>query len=92
MDYKLNTKRINQNTICSIIYENGKTIELTRNYCHRIIHFDKHIFLILNSNRKLDKVFDINNKRFLTKKIDMQLLYNKYIQQKQKTLRNKRNY
>lgn len=81
MDYKIYIKNDGKNKIIYITYKNGKIIELTRNDCHRILNDDKHIFLILNGtldNQRLDKVFDINNRRFINKKIEMQILYNNY--------------
>lgn len=84
MNYKLYKVKENSNLIDYIIYENGKIIELTRNKQHKLIIDNNYIFLLFNY--KLDKVFDINNKRFLTKQIEMKSLYNNYkdIKRKQK--------
>ncbi len=86
----------NGKNICYVVYENGKKIELTRGNSHQIYCDNKYVFLVLNSDieKKIDKVFDIDNKRFLTKKVEMIILYNNYKQkvknQKRKLLQDKR--
>lgn len=76
MKFNVYIENKDTNKIYYIKYENGKTIELTRNNQHKILNSNKHIFLLLEN--ELDKVFDINNRRFISKKIDMQILYNNY--------------
>lgn len=86
----------NGKSICYAIYESGKKIELTRGNSHEIYCDNNYVFLILNSDieKNIDKVFDINNKRFLTKKVEMIVLYNNYKQKvknkKRKLLQKKR--
>ena len=86
----------NGKSICYAVYKNGKKVELTRGNSHEIYCDNNYIFLILNtdSEKNIDKVFDINNKRFLTKKVEMIILYNNYKQKvknaKRKLLQNKR--
>ena len=93
MKFKTYIKKENKNKIFYIEYENGKTIELTRNNNHIILNDKNYIFLIINGtkeNQILHKVFDIKNRRFLTKSIDMQILYNNYKNELNK-LRKKQN-
>ena len=66
------------NNIYYIEYENGKCIELTRDNKHFVVKDNNYAFVLLDND--LDKVFDINNKRFITKSIDMKILYNNYKQ------------
>lgn len=86
----------NGKSICYAVYESNKKIELTRGNSHQIYCDNQYVFLVLNSDieKKIDKVFDINNKRFLTKKVEMIILYNNYKQkvknQKRKLLQDKR--
>ena len=70
----------NEKSICYAVYEDGKKIELTRGNNHQVYCDNNYVFLILNSDdeKKIDKVFDISNKRFLTKKVEMIILYNNY--------------
>lgn len=78
-----------EKNICYIAYENGKKIEITRDNKHQIYCDNKYIFLTLNNEENIDKIFDINNKRFLTKKIEIIILYNNYkqkLKKRQKTL------
>lgn len=82
MKYRLDIKKENNNNIYFIEYENGKVIELSRDNQYKIVSDNNYIFFILNKN--LDKVFDIKNKIFLSKKIDMQILYNNYKDQVRK--------
>lgn len=96
MKWELAFTTENEKSICYIIYENGKKIELTRGNSHQVYCDNKYVFLILNSDKEknIDKVFDINNKRFLTKKVEMIILYNNYKQDKKRQrrllLKNKR--
>ena len=76
MNYKLKFK----NNICFIKYPDGKMIELSRDKNHYITRSDKYVFILLNGC--IDKVFDVNNKSFLTKSIEMQILYNNFKQYK----------
>lgn len=81
MKFKTYLKEVNNNKVFYIEYENGKIIELSRNNEHIILNDNNYIFLIINGTKKhqkLHKVFDINNRSFLTKSIDMQILYNNY--------------
>lgn len=80
MEYNIIGKLNDDNVIYYIVYSNGKIIELTRNNNHLIFNDEKYIFLVNRISKKmvLHKVFDVNNKRFLTKSLDMQILYNKY--------------
>lgn len=78
MKYNLKFK----NNICHIKYNNGKMIELSRDKNHYILRSDKYVFLLLNGC--IDKVFDVDNKKFLTKSIDMRILYNNYKELKRK--------
>ena len=89
MKWELCFTNENGKSICYIIYENGKKIELARCNSHQIYCDNKYVFLILNSDveKKIDKVFDINNKRYLTKKVEMIILYNKYKQEVKKRQR-----
>lgn len=82
MKYNIFSNKEKNNSILYIKYENGKLLELTRNYQHQIIKSNNYIFLFLNN--ELDKVFDINNKRFIVKKFEMQILYNDFKEYKRK--------
>lgn len=86
MKYRLIAKVLNnENYIIYIIYDNGKMIELSRDEKYNIRIDNNYVFLLLDY--KLDKVFDINNKRFITKSFEMNLLYNKF---KNKLIKEKR--
>lgn len=76
MDYRLIDIYEDNNKITYIVYDNGKPIELARNNKHKILNNRQHIFIIYNN--ELYKVFDVCNKRFITKAIDMKILYNKF--------------
>lgn len=89
MNWKLCFSGEKEKNICYIAYENGKKVELTRGNSHKVYCDNKYIFLILNSDKEknIDKVFDINNRKFLTKKVEMIILYNNYKQLKKRQKR-----
>ena len=82
MYFNIYTRKENNNIIQYIMYQNGKTIELARNYQYKMLNNNKHIFFMIDDN--LIIVFDINNKRFITDKLIMQILYNNYKDLKRK--------
>lgn len=82
MYFNIYAKKEDNNIIQYIMYENGRTIELARNYQYKIFNNNKNIFFMIDEN--LIKVFDINNKRFITDKFNMQILYNNYKELKRK--------
>ena len=76
MDHRLIDTYENNNKITYLIYDNGKPIELARNNKHKILNSREHIFIFYNN--ELYKVYDVFNKRFITKAIDMKIIYNKF--------------
>ena len=76
MKYNIIAKYKDNNLEYYIVYENNKKIYLTKNNELNIFDDKKYIYLL--KDRDIYKVFDINNKRFLTKSIEMKILYNNY--------------
>ena len=82
MEYNLVDIVENKNKITYLVYDNGKTIEIARNNNHKILNNRQHIFIFYNN--ELFKVYDVYNKRFVNKAMDMKLIYNKFCEDRKR--------
>jgi len=77
MNYTLVTEYDGKNILFYIEYKNNKKILLDNNEEYTILNDDNYIYYL--NNNEIIKIFDINNKIYLSEKTIIQKIYNNYI-------------